>query len=213
MKAGDCLSTAIEETEGIMDMLQLESESKTQAAPALHFETDGDVGFLILDTPDEKVNILASPVMMELAQRLEEIQERRDLSSLVILSAKAGNFIAGARVEEIESIRDPLEGARKAAMGQAVFDKIAALPQTTIAAISGACVGGGLELVLACDFRLAHDIDKTRIGLPEVRLGIIPGFGGTQRLPRLIGIQRALEYILTGKLVEARRAYRSGSKC
>lgn len=191
-------------------MLQLESDMKTQAAPALRLETEGDVGFLILDTPAEKVNILSSVVMMELAQRLEEIHERRDLKSLIIISAKEGNFIAGAKIEEIEGIRDPLEGSRKAAMGQAVFDQIAALPQTTIAAISGACVGGGLELVLACDFRLAHDLDKTRIGLPEVRLGIIPGFGGTQRLPRLIGIQRSLEYILTGKLVDARRAYRSG---
>ncbi|MGH7491042.1 MAG: 3-hydroxyacyl-CoA dehydrogenase NAD-binding domain-containing protein [bacterium] len=191
-------------------MLQLESDMKTQTASAFRFETEGDTGFLILDTPGERVNILASPVMLELAQRLGEIRERRDLSSLVIISAKEGNFIAGAKIEEIESIRDPLEGARKAAMGQAVFDQIAALPQTTIAVVSGACVGGGLELVLACDFRLAHDIDKTRIGLPEVRLGIIPGFGGTQRLPRLIGIQRSLEYILTGKLVDAKRAYRSG---
>ena len=191
-------------------MLQLESESKTQVSPAFRFEIEGDVGFLILDTPGEKVNILSSAVMMELAERLDEIGERLDLNSLVILSAKEGNFIAGAKIEEIEGIRDPLEGSRKAAMGQAVFDKIAALPQTTIAVISGACVGGGLELVLACDFRLAHDLDKTRIGLPEVRLGIIPGFGGSQRLPRLIGIQRSLEYILTGKLVDAKRAYRSG---
>jgi 3-hydroxyacyl-CoA dehydrogenase/enoyl-CoA hydratase/3-hydroxybutyryl-CoA epimerase len=132
------------------------------------------------------------------------------LNSLVIISAKEGNFIAGAKIEEIADVHDALEGSRKAAMGQAVFDKIAALPQTTVAVIAGACVGGGLELVLACDFRLAHDTDKTRIGLPEVRLGIIPGFGGTQRLPRLIGIQRSLEYILTGKLVDAKRAYRSG---
>ena len=132
-------------------MLQLESEAKTQSAPALRFETEGDTGFLILDTPGEKVNILASPVMMELAQRLDEIRERRDLNSLVLLSAKEGNFIAGARIEEIEDIRDPLEGSRKAALGQAVFDKIAGLPQTTIAMISGACVGGGLELVLACE--------------------------------------------------------------
>ncbi len=193
-----------------MNMLQLESEAKTQTASAFCFEIEGDTGFLILDTPGEKVNILASPVMMELAQRLDEIRERRDLNSLVIISAKEDNFIAGARIEEIAGIRDALEGSRKAAMGQTVFDKIAALPQTTIAMISGACVGGGLELVLACDYRLAHDIDKTRLGLPEVRLGIIPGFGGTQRLPRLIGIQRSLEYILTGKLVDAKRAYRSG---
>src|SRR5262245_2438640 len=121
-----------------MNMLQLEADMKTQAASAFRFESDGDIGFLILDTPGEKVNILAAPVMMELAQRLDEIRERRDLNSLVIMSAKEGNFIAGAKIEEIQGIHEALEGSRKAAMGQAVFDKIAALPQTTIAAISGA---------------------------------------------------------------------------
>lgn len=177
---------------------------------AFRFEIEEGCGILTLDTPNEKVNILSTPVMLELNKFLDELNSRTDLQALILLSGKEGNFIAGAKIEEIENITDPKDGAEKAAMGQAVFSKIAALPFPTIAVIDGACVGGGLELVLACDYRLARDSEKTRIGLPEVRLGIIPGFGGTQRLPRLIGIQRALDFILTGKLVDAPRAYRAG---
>jgi len=177
---------------------------------AFRFEVEDNLGILTLDTPNEKVNILSTPVMQELNKFLDELHSRTDLQALILLSGKEGNFIAGAKIEEIENITDPKDGAVKAAMGQSVFGKIAALPFPTIAVIDGACVGGGLELVLACDYRLARDSEKTRIGLPEVRLGIIPGFGGTQRLPRLIGIQRALDFILTGKLVDAQRAYRSG---
>jgi len=177
---------------------------------AFRFEVEDNLGILTLDTSNEKVNILSTPVMQELNKFLDELNSRTDLKALILLSGKEGNFIAGARIEEIENITDPKDGAEKAAMGQAVFGKIAALPFPTIAVIDGACVGGGLELVLACDYRLARDSEKTRIGLPEIRLGIIPGFGGTQRLPRLIGIQRALDFILTGKLVDAQRAYRAG---
>jgi 3-hydroxyacyl-CoA dehydrogenase/enoyl-CoA hydratase/3-hydroxybutyryl-CoA epimerase len=177
---------------------------------AFRFEIENNCGILTLDTPNEKVNILSTPVMQELNKFLDELKSRTDLNALVIVSGKEGNFIAGAKIEEIENITDPKDGAEKAAMGQAVFSKIAALPFPTLAVIDGACVGGGLELVLACDYRLARDSEKTRIGLPEIRLGIIPGFGGTQRLPRLIGIQRALDFILTGKLVDAQRAYRAG---
>jgi len=177
---------------------------------AFRFEVEDNLGILTLDTSNEKVNILSTPVMLELNKFLDELNSRTDLKALILLSGKEGNFIAGAKIEEIENITDPKDGAEKAAMGQAVFAKIAALPFPTIAVIDGACVGGGLELVLACDYRLARDSEKTRIGLPEVRLGIIPGFGGTQRLPRLIGIQRALDFILTGKLVDASRAYRAG---
>ncbi|MDZ7268776.1 MAG: 3-hydroxyacyl-CoA dehydrogenase NAD-binding domain-containing protein [candidate division KSB1 bacterium] len=181
-----------------------------RAAAALRLEAEAGVGFLIIDVPDEKVNILSSGVMAELDQRLDEIAAHNNWHSLVILSGKPGNFIAGAQIAEIMGITNPEEGAVKAALGQAVFDKLAALPQVTIAVIDGACVGGGLELALACDFRMARLSTKTRLGLPEVRLGIIPGFGGTQRLPRLIGIQRALDFILTGRTVDAMRAYRAG---
>jgi len=177
---------------------------------SFRLEKDGDIGVLILDVPGEKVNILSSPIMMELNSVVDELRTRTDFRALVLISGKEGNFIAGAKLQEIENITDPKDGSEKAAQGQAVFNKIAALSFPVVAAIDGACVGGGLELVLACHFRIARNSDKTRIGLPEVRLGIIPGFGGSQRLPRLIGIQRALDFILTGKLVDAQRAYKAG---
>jgi len=192
------------------EMEEIRPEHVAEPGPALRLEVEDGIGILILEAPNEKVNILSTAVMQELNARLDEIKTRADLQALVFLSGKDGNFIAGAKIEEIENITDPKEGAEKAAMGQAVFSKIAALPFPVIAIIDGACVGGGLELALACHYRLARDSEKTRIGLPEVRLGIIPGFGGTQRLPRLIGIQRALDFILTGKLVDAQRAYRAG---
>ncbi|MDZ7344026.1 MAG: enoyl-CoA hydratase-related protein, partial [candidate division KSB1 bacterium] len=192
------------------EMEEIAPQHVQQAGPAWRLEIEENIGVLILDTPGEKVNILSTPVMHELDRCLDELNGRVDLKTLVLLSGKEGHFIAGAKIEEIENITDPKDGAEKAAMGQAVFSKIAALPFPVIAVIDGACVGGGLELVLACHFRLARDSEKTRLGLPEVRLGIIPGFGGTQRLPRLIGIQRALDFILTGKTVDAKRAYRAG---
>jgi len=192
------------------EMEEIHSQHEHESGPAFRLEVEDNIGLLILDVPNEKVNILSTPVMHELDRCLDEIKSRADLKALVFLSGKEGNFIAGAKIEEIENITDPKDGAEKASLGQAVFSKIAALPFPVIAVINGACVGGGLELALACHFRLAHDSEKTRLGLPEVRLGIIPGFGGTQRLPRLIGIQRALDFILTGKLVEAGRAYKAG---
>lgn len=177
---------------------------------SFRLESNGEIALLVLDVPGEKVNILSSVIMQEFDRLLDEVRTRTDFRALVFISGKEGNFIAGAKIQEIENVTDPLEGAQKAAMGQAVFNKIAALPFPVVAAIDGACVGGGLELALACHFRIARDSEKTRLGSPEVRLGIIPGFGGTQRLSRLIGIQRGLDFILTGKTVDARRAYKAG---
>ncbi len=166
----------------------------------------GGVYFLVIDVPGEMVNILTEKVMKELDRLLDELKTRSDIKALTIISGKADNFIAGADVNEIQDITDVVEGAEKARQGQMVFQKIYELPFPVIAAIQGACVGGGFELALACHFRIAKIHHKTKIGLPEVKLGILPGFGGTQRLPRLIGLQRALKLILTGKLLDARTA-------
>ncbi len=171
---------------------------------------DNGIAFLELDFKDGKVNILSSNVMRELDEMLDHLHERKDITALVIVSGKPDNFIAGADVNEIKDVTTAEDGAEKARMGQAIFRKLHELPYPVIAAIQGACVGGGLELALACHFRIAKVHPKTRIGLPEVKLGILPGFGGTQRLPRLIGIQRALRLILTGKLVDAKTAGKLG---
>ena len=158
------------------------------------------------DLQDEKINKLSADVMAELSKLVKEI---KTLPQVIVSfeSAKKDIFIAGADIEELQQIDCPKIARKKAHLGQVLFKQISSLPQTTVAIIDGACVGGGCELALACDFRLATDNPKTKIGLPEVKLGIIPGWGGTQRLPRLIGLPEALAIILPGKIVPAGKAY------
>jgi 3-hydroxyacyl-CoA dehydrogenase/enoyl-CoA hydratase/3-hydroxybutyryl-CoA epimerase len=169
----------------------------------------GAIGVLAIDAPDQKVNVLSGAALEELGQQLERIPHL-GLSGLVITSGKPRTFVAGADVREIQAITDPAEGALKAARGQAIFQRLAALPIATLCAIDGLCLGGGTELALACRYRVASDFERTFLGLPEVRLGILPGFGGSTRLPRLVGVPAALDLILTGKTVDAARAFRLG---
>jgi 3-hydroxyacyl-CoA dehydrogenase/enoyl-CoA hydratase/3-hydroxybutyryl-CoA epimerase len=169
----------------------------------------GGTGVLTLATPGSKVNVLSSAVLEELAAVLERVPHL-GLGGLVIASGKPGTFIAGADVHEIWAVADPGDGAMKAARGQAIFQRLATLALPTLCAIDGLCLGGGTELALACRFRVASARDRTFLGLPEVRLGILPGFGGSTRLPRLVGVPAALDLILTGKTVDARRAHRLG---
>lgn len=190
---------------------EVDSKDVSKVTKAFEFaERENGVVFLKFDLKDQKVNILTSEVMTELNNWLDKLAASSGVKALVIQSGKEDNFIAGADLSEIENVVDANEGAEKARQGQAIFQKIHDLPFPVIAVIQGACVGGGLELALACHFRMARIHPKTKIGLPEVRLGILPGFGGTQRLPRLIGIQRALKLILSGKLIDAKYAGRLG---
>ena len=129
-------------------------------------EKDSGIAILTIDVKDKKVNVLTSDVMQELDEILDEVEAKTSIKALVFISGKEDNFIAGANVAEIRDITDPDEGVRKAGLGQAVFQKIHHLPFPVIAAIQGACVGGGLELVLACHFRIAKIHPKTQIGFP-----------------------------------------------
>jgi 3-hydroxyacyl-CoA dehydrogenase/enoyl-CoA hydratase/3-hydroxybutyryl-CoA epimerase len=183
-----------------------------QAALTLEYGSDG-VASLVFDNPDRKVNILTTPVMERLDALVGEIESAAAegrARALVVRSGKDGSFFAGADVDEIAGITDPEEGRAKAAQGQAVFERVHALPIPTVAAVDGVCLGGGTELILACDVRIASDRPETRIGLPEIRLGILPGFGGTTRLPRWIGLIAASDIILAGKAVDARKAQKIG---
>jgi 3-hydroxyacyl-CoA dehydrogenase/enoyl-CoA hydratase/3-hydroxybutyryl-CoA epimerase len=128
----------------------------------------------------------------------------------VFISAKADNFIAGADINMIARCHSAQEAEALARQGQQIMAEIHGLSIPVIAAIHGACLGGGLELALACHGRVCSDDDKTRLGLPEVQLGLLPGSGGTQRLPRLIGVSGALEMILTGKQLRPRQALKAG---
>jgi 3-hydroxyacyl-CoA dehydrogenase/enoyl-CoA hydratase/3-hydroxybutyryl-CoA epimerase len=164
---------------------------------------------VVFDRPGEKVNLLTADILNWLDRLLDEARDRDDVSGLLFSSAKPGMFIAGMDVEQIASVNDSHKGAEGARFGQAIFQKIADLRQPSVCAIGGACLGGGTEMALACTFRVAAD-EETRIGLPEVQLGIIPGFGGSQRLPRLVGLTAALDLILTGRQLDGRRARKIG---
>ncbi|WP_456409055.1 enoyl-CoA hydratase-related protein [Caldithrix abyssi] len=175
-----------------------------QSAFQLHID-DQNIALLYFDLPDEKVNLFNERVFDELDEILDRL-EKAQPAALLILSKKEGIYIAGADVNAFQKI-DTLEmGWQAARRGQLVFHRLSKLPFATIAVIHGACMGGGTEMSLACDYRLATDHPKTRIGLPEVRLGILPGWGGTQRLPAVTGLSAALSVILTGKAVSAKKA-------
>ncbi len=162
------------------------------------------------DLPDEKVNKFSSPVMEELSSLTDRLSAANGIESLIFRSGKKDVFVAGADVREIENISSPEDGKIKSAVGQRIFDRWSKLPFPTVAAIGGACLGGGTELALACDYRLMSDSKKAVIGLPEVNLGILPAWGGSQRLPRLVGIAAALDMILTGKALDGKRARKIG---
>jgi 3-hydroxyacyl-CoA dehydrogenase / enoyl-CoA hydratase / 3-hydroxybutyryl-CoA epimerase len=178
---------------------------------AFNYEINKDgIAVLTFDLPGEKVNKLTTPVMDELNTLLDELEARKEIKALVFRSGKDTNFIVGADIAEIRNITDSETGERLARRGQAALNKLESLPYPTIVAIHGPCMGGGMELALACAYRIISNDQKTALALPEVKLGIIPGFGGTQRLPRLAGLANALDMILTGKSVYAGKARKFG---
>ena len=194
----------------LMSILEAETRPQTVSpvAPgALAFE-DG-IAWLRLDDPGQKVNTLSSRLFGWFEEQVDRLERERP-EGLVIYSGKADGFVAGADLEELLGVSDPGDVLAMLQRGHELMERLAALPFPTVAAIHGACLGGGLELALACRRRVATEHPKTRLGLPEVQLGLIPGLGGTQRLPRLIGVPDALDLILTSKQVDARKARRLG---
>ena len=155
----------------------------------LSYEVEEGIALVTLKRP-EALNALSQSLLEELAEIPELVQQDPEVRA-VIFTGEGKAFAAGADLKEIAAIKDPFMGREYALFGQRVFAEIAALPVPTIAAINGYALGGGLELALACDLRVAAKTAK--LGLPEVGLGLIPGFGGTQRLPRLIGRVHALD--------------------
>ncbi|MEH6453568.1 MAG: 3-hydroxyacyl-CoA dehydrogenase NAD-binding domain-containing protein [Psychromonas sp.] len=170
--------------------------------------TMNGVATLTFDFPGQRINKLDSVALLELQDYIADIAIDRAIKLLVIRSAKKGIFIAGADINEIKDIVDPKDAMDKAGTGQQIIDSISKLPFPSLAVINGACLGGGCELALGCTYRIMTDDAKAIIGLPEVNLGIIPGFGGCVRLPRLIGLQNALQMILSAKPVNAKKALR-----
>lgn len=174
-------------------------------------ETDSDhILWLYIDRKNSSVNTLNTAVLVEFAEILETIEQDKSLVGVVIGSAKKSGFIAGADIEEFTKFKDEQEAFDLVRKVQIWFERLENLKIPTVAMIEGFCLGGGTELVLACRYRIAEEGPKTRIGLPEVMLGIHPGWGGTVRMPRLIGAPMALDLILTGRSVSARAAAKMG---
>lgn len=183
--------------------------SRSDETP-IRIERDGDTARIIIDLPDEKVNKLSRAVMERFEATVSELESSSGVRGAVITSGKDGMFVAGADVAELQSIADGEAAAEGVRAGQAIMDRIEALPFPVVAAIGGVCLGGGTEIALACDARVGSDHPRFQIGLPEVNLGILPAWGGTTRLPRLIGLARALDFIVRGRSVDAKRAARLG---
>ncbi len=171
---------------------------------------DDDVAVLWIDDPGESVNTLRAELAEEFQRVLDELEDSSPAKALIIISAKPDNFIAGANLEMLQSVNSIGEGRKLAELSQGMQRRLASLPMPVVAAIHGSCLGGGLELALALDARVASDDRATRLGLPEVQLGLLPGGGGTQRLPRLIGLAPAMRLLLTGRQVGADEARELG---
>ena len=171
-------------------------------------DADG-LAWLALDRAGTATNTLSKAVLEELNAVLDTLQAEPP-KGLVIRSGKPNGFIAGADVDEFGDIRDATVARALVKRGWDTFERLAGVPYPTLALIRGFCLGGGLELALACRYRVVVDEPSTRLGLPEVMLGIVPGWGGIRRLPKLIGAPAALDLLLTGKTIDARKAKRLG---
>lgn len=172
----------------------------------LIYEKKETIGVLTISRPD-KLNAISNELTEELEDFLDEVEKDEELRVLVITGAGDKAFVAGADIQELVE-RDALIGRKVSRKRQELFARLENLPIPVIAAVNGFALGGGLELALACSIRICSE--KAQFGAPEVKLGIIPGDGGTQRLPRLVGIGRAMEMVLTGDFIDAQEAHRIG---
>lgn len=175
-------------------------------------ELEGQIGLLTFDVPEKKVNTFSQPHLAELAAVLDDLEARSDLRGLLVTSGKPGQFIAGADLNELGALvhasREQVQAGIET--GHRLFNRISRLPFPTVALVDGNCMGGGTEFILAMDERIASDSSHTKIALPETKIGLIPGWGGTQRLPRIVGVTAAIEMICGGEAVSAQKAAACG---
>src|SRR5271170_2922490 len=192
------------------------TDSSTQSPPAaaehmirLTVRDDG-ICILTFDRPNSSANVFDLRTLDELAGELDFIERQTKIKGIILISSKPSIFIAGLDLNLLRENATPAEVRALIERGQAVMNRVAALPMPTVAAIHGAAVGGGCEICLACDYRVASPDRATKIGLPETKIGLLPAWGGSTRLPRLIGLPKALEIILGGKTVAAKQALKLG---
>ncbi len=173
-------------------------------------KTKEKIAIITIDCPDGKVNKVSSGFLDEVASVLSDIKKSNDVIGLVIMSAKEDNFVVGAAIDEIESMRNPQEAITYISKGHAILNELEDMKIPVVACVHGNCLGGGLELALVCNYRLAVDSPRTVLGFPEVQLGLLPAAGGTQRLPALIGLTKALPMMLAARTLRAKQAKRAG---
>ncbi|XP_006994344.1 trifunctional enzyme subunit alpha, mitochondrial [Peromyscus maniculatus bairdii] len=176
----------------------------------INYGVKGDVAVIRINSPNSKVNTLNKEVQSEFVEVMNEIWANDQIKSAVLISSKPGCFVAGADINMLASCTTPQEATRISQEGQRMFEKLEKSPKPVVAAISGSCLGGGLELAIACQYRIATKDRKTVLGVPEVLLGILPGAGGTQRLPKMVGVPAAFDMMLTGRNIRADRAKKMG---
>jgi 3-hydroxyacyl-CoA dehydrogenase/enoyl-CoA hydratase/3-hydroxybutyryl-CoA epimerase len=186
------------------------STAPAAASPALMLFREDDVAVLTLDVPGEPLNTLSLALAEEFRRLFDEVERDSSLRGAVLISGKPDNFIAGADIEQFLEFKTMEDAERASFEGHKLLNRLERMRVPVVAAIHGACLGGGLETALACAWRIATEHPKTALGLPEVQLGLIPGTGGTQRLPRLIGLPSALDMILRGRNVRPRKALKMG---
>ena len=185
------------------------TSGKTADIFAVDVGPDG-VAVVTFDVPGEPVNAIGVKVGEQMRLLMPRLLDDGRVRSVVLISGKKDNFIAGADISMLQSIRSAAEATQLSREMQSMLDRLAASRKPVVAAIHGACLGGGLELAMACQYRVASEDRKTKLGVPEVMLGLIPGGGGTQRLPQLAGVQAALDLILTGRELTAKKAQKAG---
>ncbi|XP_050999023.1 trifunctional enzyme subunit alpha, mitochondrial [Acomys russatus] len=176
----------------------------------INYGVKGDVAVVRINSPNSKVNTLNKEVQSEFIEVMNEIWANDQIRSAVLISSKPGCFVAGADINMLASCTTSQEATRISQEGQRTFEKLEKSPKPVVAAISGSCLGGGLELAIACQYRIATKDRKTVLGVPEVLLGILPGAGGTQRLPKMLGVPAAFDMMLTGKNIRADKAKKMG---
>ncbi len=171
-----------------------------------------DIALLVFDTPDKGANVLSQPVLKELDGHLTALEQRDDIAGLIIISGKPGMFIAGADlrefVESLDADDEAIVGICR--QGQSLFARLSKCPFVTVTALDGICVGGGAELAVWCDRRIMGDGKRTGIGFREVELGLFPGWGGTARAPRIVGLGNAVELVTGGESIRPAAALKMG---
>jgi 3-hydroxyacyl-CoA dehydrogenase/enoyl-CoA hydratase/3-hydroxybutyryl-CoA epimerase len=182
----------------------------TMDSTALTTERRDDILIIWIDVPGASVNTLGPSMVGEFEAIFGEIEKSKDIAGVVVASAKPSGFIAGADVEQFANFKSVHDAAQVSAMGQELLNRLEKLPAPSVAAIHGACLGGGLETALACRYRVATSDSSTVLALPEVQLGVIPAMGGTQRLSQLVGLQSTLDMILSGRNIRAAKALKMG---